>query len=926
MATNRIFKFMLFCVICMASFQSSHAIITIKVSDTTGSPVANALVTLTNERDTTRTHYSNTDRSGLCTIDFAALAVNEQLPKPFSLGQNYPNPFNPTTVIPFSLAHAGEVKLVIYNALGQNVRTLVNGWMTAGQHTVVWNGMDKNGLGIGSGVYIYVLSSGKERLSQKMLLMDGQSPDASVGVSRQNGKLLKPAEDKYRIQIRGLDIQTYEAAGNSFPDGALYEYTVTRNLDPENIVFAGAGETGTPVSDGQRTAAFTGITQKLNTFKDQPESTLPEQLARFLADQPEIEISGYGAGGVWARFTDGRLIVFDSNVEAEDFAPAKASPAPESANQSAPAAVRRPASGASWSDIPESSNIGLYKGHDEATGWLTNIKMFVEDPKDEKGDPIYSYKTGEIKNASVEALMSLPSDLAVFALHTHGSDMALNRNLERVYSLYTTSPVTVTNEFQYSSMLNAGELAYYHPFFTIKSILDVLTFSDQFYHYAITAKFVDSYWGKTRRFESAQTFVYFNTCSGASAKAQPMIDAIFSGGASLYAGWTYRSMHQDGPATASYIFDRLLGANLNPQTMSDAHRPFSWDKLHDEMISLGLGKTYDDKYGKDQQGDAQYSWLIFKPAPNCPFKLLAPSIKFMDVDEKTETDEEPELTIFGTFGDTEGEVFIKKESVSGASPLSVKEWTKEKIICYLQKDDYGDVSVKVNGNRSNLRPLSRWKGKVDFTVIPNPSVPNQTACTLQDKVTWDLKLIRADVALFRDKPEEKPASREVRFLPTRESTTEYTSSGSQVVQTKDGPVTVFSWSGNGTIKINDSREESTSRLAYTFDTGTKIGKMDMYFLGKIGTKIIASNNNQTSSNQQINTGLSMLVGLYDEASSPNYKIYCPFDDSWSILAGEKKITVLQYPGVAGLANAPAQVKWDAMTVTNPPLEDQYHGK
>jgi len=343
------------------------------------------------------------------------------------------------------------------------------------------------------------------------------------------------------------------------------------------------------------------------------------------------------------------------------------------------------------------------------------------------------------------------------------------------------------------------------------------------------------------------------------------------------------------------------------------------------MISLGYGKIYDDKYGKDQEGDAQYSWFKFESAPNCPFKLLAPSIKNMELDEKNGTDEQAELKIYGTFGDTQGEVFIKKEGVT-ASPLSVKEWTKDKITCTLQPDDYGDVSVKVNGNRSNLRALSRWKGKVYFTVIPNPTVRNQVSCDLQDKVTWDLQL-RADVGPYREsKPEEKPADHEVKFEPNKKSTTKYESSGSQVVKSDKASVTVFAWSGNGELKVNDPRDETSSFIMFQLDTATKISKMNIIFIGKSGTKIIASNNGQTTSSQQINTTLITLWGLYDERSNTYYRIFCPFDDTWKILQGKKSITVMSYGGVAGMANAPATIKWDEMTIESPPKKDEYHGR
>jgi len=80
-------------------------------------------------------------------------------PTTFSLDQNYPNPFNPTTTISFSLPKAGKVTLEVYNILGERVRILVNEEKPAGIHQIVWNGTDKNGVPVSSGIYLYKLTT-----------------------------------------------------------------------------------------------------------------------------------------------------------------------------------------------------------------------------------------------------------------------------------------------------------------------------------------------------------------------------------------------------------------------------------------------------------------------------------------------------------------------------------------------------------------------------------------------------------------------------------------------------------------------------------------------------------------------------------------------------------------------------------------------
>ena len=87
-------------------------------------------------------------------------------PNSYSLSQNYPNPFNPTTNINFSIAKASNVKLVIYNILGQKVATLINNFMSAGTYTYQFNAGN-----FASGVYIYSLEAGSYKMNKKMVLL-----------------------------------------------------------------------------------------------------------------------------------------------------------------------------------------------------------------------------------------------------------------------------------------------------------------------------------------------------------------------------------------------------------------------------------------------------------------------------------------------------------------------------------------------------------------------------------------------------------------------------------------------------------------------------------------------------------------------------------------------------------------------------------
>ena len=80
-------------------------------------------------------------------------------PGEYKLFQNYPNPFNPSTTIAFSIPASGNVRLVIYDILGNEVRTLINGRQTPGLQKISWDGRDNSGNTVSTGVYIYRITA-----------------------------------------------------------------------------------------------------------------------------------------------------------------------------------------------------------------------------------------------------------------------------------------------------------------------------------------------------------------------------------------------------------------------------------------------------------------------------------------------------------------------------------------------------------------------------------------------------------------------------------------------------------------------------------------------------------------------------------------------------------------------------------------------
>lgn len=98
-------------------------------------------------------------------------AEESRAPAAFGLSQNYPNPFNPVTEIRYDLPVDCQVSLVVYNALGQKVATLVNEFQRAGSRVASWDARSDNGMRVSSGVYFYKLRAGTFVETRKMALL-----------------------------------------------------------------------------------------------------------------------------------------------------------------------------------------------------------------------------------------------------------------------------------------------------------------------------------------------------------------------------------------------------------------------------------------------------------------------------------------------------------------------------------------------------------------------------------------------------------------------------------------------------------------------------------------------------------------------------------------------------------------------------------
>ena len=99
------------------------------------------------------------------------VALRNTAPTDFELHQNFPNPFNPQTTIRFALPAPSEVLLVIYDARGRQVRTLVDDRLNIGIHTLIWDGRNDFGNAVASGLYFYRIRAGEFNKIKKMTFL-----------------------------------------------------------------------------------------------------------------------------------------------------------------------------------------------------------------------------------------------------------------------------------------------------------------------------------------------------------------------------------------------------------------------------------------------------------------------------------------------------------------------------------------------------------------------------------------------------------------------------------------------------------------------------------------------------------------------------------------------------------------------------------
>jgi len=109
--------------------------------------------------------------TNIINISFSENNENEVNSPDYLSISNYPNPFNPVTNIKFFTNTLNKTNITIFNSKGQIIKTLLDDYLTIGEHNILWDGTDLNNKPVTSGIYLYRLSNGDKKLTEKMLMM-----------------------------------------------------------------------------------------------------------------------------------------------------------------------------------------------------------------------------------------------------------------------------------------------------------------------------------------------------------------------------------------------------------------------------------------------------------------------------------------------------------------------------------------------------------------------------------------------------------------------------------------------------------------------------------------------------------------------------------------------------------------------------------
>ena len=237
------------------------------------------------------------------------------LPQGFALGANYPNPFNPATVIPYQLAASAQVRLEVFNLLGQRLATLVDGYQAAGAHTAMWTATNAAGQAVSAGVYLYRMTVDGQQQTGRMVLVDGQAGvAAAVGPGRQTVVGATDAgERSYGLAVLGAGVVPYVDADFRVDAGPVAVVVEPGALQPRGK--------GLATADDELDALFALLNSFATEIESQNEGDDTETAE---ADTSAVGLADLVADSLWVDRSDvmpGRSFALNVRIQNQGTGP-----------------------------------------------------------------------------------------------------------------------------------------------------------------------------------------------------------------------------------------------------------------------------------------------------------------------------------------------------------------------------------------------------------------------------------------------------------------------------------------------------------------------------------------------------------------------------------------------------------------------------
>ena len=608
----------------------------------------------------------------------------------------------------------------------------------------------------------------------------------------------------------------------------------------------------TSIKPEQRVAAVNELIARLNTFEGLDFDQWNKGALDFLNDRPEFGASGIlNDDSIWASFIDGRpLIIINPLAKCMDGSPEAVSPIDLMSEVLIPGSTASVVPEAP-SGLPEKRNAYVFtalgvipsqilspdaptvSGSIDAFEGITS--MLREGGYDIKGPGVTGSMTvDELKNVK---------DAGVLHISAHGNPYPVikNKNVSEIrFAAITTTEVTEDNLKLYDDDLkieNQRLIQVVMPSREITVQIGTQKIHLQPHYYAITENFVRDYitFGNNG-------FVFMDCCCSQNKGSQGFVEA-FTNKQATYLGWVNPLNPFIADLRALFFYDRLLGLNNKYLTgpsfpkEDPPQRSFGYQEIIDYMSYLNStidGLKWDQGMGRKYTPADNILYDPPKPGAEFPvaklkfstpkgylrsskgFQMLVPGINSLWVDEVKEL-----LEINGLFGSDERDktrVIISEEENDGENATEpegveceIVTWDHDnekgpdfdQIKCKIKRDDEGSagyVRVEIDGRKSNVVPLTMWKGTFTYT--------EKSLGSLEVTATSDVKF-RGCIQEFRVRPGQKtlhgtgPMTQQV----YQDLKGQWQAKG--VYTEEDRTIT---WSGNGDIKPNPPHDPTFSNV------------------------------------------------------------------------------------------------------------------